>query len=73
MPLGNSLPLVRATKNPAERCIQPVNNMLRAVMLASGLVANRMNADSYQRAIGAGTVVTKGKAMEAMRRKLLVF
>jgi hypothetical protein len=37
--------------------------------VSPGNVPNRMNADSYQRAIGAGTVVTKGKAMEAMRRK----
>lgn len=37
--------------------------------VAPGLMPNRINADSYQRAIGAGTVVTKGKAAEAMRRK----
>lgn len=37
--------------------------------VAPGLLPNRINADSYQRAIGAGTVVTKGKAAEAMRRK----
>lgn len=37
--------------------------------VAPGLVPNRMNADSYQRAVGAGTVVTKGKAAEAMRRR----
>lgn len=37
--------------------------------VAPGLMPNRINADSYQRAIGAGTIVTKGKAMEAMRRK----
>lgn len=37
--------------------------------VAPGLMPNRINADSYQRAIGAGTVVTKGKAAEAMRRR----
>lgn len=37
--------------------------------IAPGNIPNRINADSYQRAIGAGTVVTKGKAAEAMRRK----
>lgn len=37
--------------------------------IAPGDIPNRINADSYQRAIGAGTVVTKGKAFEAMRRK----
>ena len=37
--------------------------------VAPGNIPNRINADSYQRAIGAGTIVTKGKAAEAMRRK----
>lgn len=37
--------------------------------VAPGLMPNRINADSYQRAVGAGTVVTKGKAAEAMRRR----
>ena len=37
--------------------------------IAPGLMPNRINADSYQRAIGAGTVVTRGKAAEAMRRR----
>ena len=37
--------------------------------VAPGLMPQRQNADSYQRAIGAGTVVTKGKAAEAMRRR----
>lgn len=37
--------------------------------VAPGNIPNRINADSYQRAIGAGTPVTKGKAMEAMRRR----
>lgn len=37
--------------------------------IAPGNIPNRINADSYQRAIGAGTAVTKGKAMEAMRRR----
>ena len=36
---------------------------------APGAIPNRMNADSYQRATGLGTRVTKGKAAEAMRRK----
>lgn len=39
------------------------------ISVAPGLMPNRMNADSYQRAVGAGTVVTKGKAAEAMRRR----
>jgi hypothetical protein len=33
-----------------------------------GAVPNSINADSYQRAIGAGTIVTRGKAAQAMRR-----
>ena len=37
--------------------------------VAPGNIPNRINADSYQRAIGAGTIVTKGKAAEAMRRR----
>lgn len=37
--------------------------------VAPGLMPNRINADSYQRAVGAGTLVTKGKAAEAMRRR----
>jgi len=37
--------------------------------VAPGLMPNRKDADSYQRAVGAGTLVTKGKAMEAMRRR----
>lgn len=37
--------------------------------IAPGDIPNRINADSYQRAVGAGTVVTKGKAAEAMRRR----
>lgn len=37
--------------------------------VAPGLIPQRQNADSYQRAIGAGTAVTKGKAAEAMRRR----
>ena len=34
-----------------------------------GLMPNRMNADSYQRATGLGTLTTKGKAAQAMRRR----
>jgi len=37
--------------------------------VAPGDIPNRINADSYQRAVGAGTVVTKGKAAQAMRRR----
>ena len=37
--------------------------------VAPGDIPNRINADSYQRAVGAGTLVTKGKAAEAMRRR----
>ena len=37
--------------------------------VAPGLMPNRINADSYQRAVGAGTIVTKGKAAQAMRRR----
>ena len=37
--------------------------------IAPGLMPQRINADSYQRAVGAGTLVTKGKAAEAMRRR----
>ena len=37
--------------------------------IAPGAIPNRINADSYQRAIGQGTIVTKGKAFEAMRRR----
>lgn len=39
------------------------------ISVAPGLVPQRMNADSYQRATGLGTPVTKGKAFEAMRRR----
>ena len=37
--------------------------------VAPGLMPQRQNADSYQRAVGAGTIVTKGKAAQAMRRR----
>lgn len=37
--------------------------------VAPGNIPNSINASSYERAVGAGTAVTKGKAMEAMRRK----
>lgn len=37
--------------------------------VAPGDIPNRINADSYQRAVGSGTLVTKGKAAEAMRRR----
>ena len=37
--------------------------------VAPGLIPQRQNADSYQRATGLGTRVTKGKAAEAMRRR----
>lgn len=37
--------------------------------VAPGDIPNRINADSYQRAVGAGTKLTKGKASEAMRRR----
>jgi hypothetical protein len=37
--------------------------------IAPGAIPNRINADSYQRATGLGTRVTKGKAAEAMRRR----
>ncbi len=37
--------------------------------IAPGLLPNRRDADSYQRAVGAGTLTTKGKAAEAMRRR----
>lgn len=37
--------------------------------VAPGNIPNRINADSYQRAVGAGTMLTKGKAAEAMRRR----
>ncbi len=37
--------------------------------VAPGNVANSINMSSYERAVGAGTVVQKGKAAQAMRRK----
>ncbi len=37
--------------------------------VAPGNIPNRINADSYQRAVGAGTLTTKGKAAQAMRRR----
>ena len=60
--------------------VEPHHSMGRAIAksmpptdiglsVAPGLMPNRMNMDSYQRAVGAGTVVQRGKAMEAMRRK----
>ena len=37
--------------------------------VAPGLMPNRKDMDSYQRAVGAGTMVQRGKAAEALRRK----
>ena len=37
--------------------------------VAPGLMPQRQNMDSYQRAVGAGTIVQRGKAAEAMRRR----
>ena len=37
--------------------------------IAPGLMPNRKDADSYQRATGLGTLTTKGKAAQAMRQK----
>lgn len=60
--------------------IEPHHTLGRALMkaapttdiglsVAPGLMPNRKDADSYQRAVGAGTLTTKGKAAEAMRRR----
>jgi hypothetical protein len=35
----------------------------------AGAMPNRINASSYERAVGAGTMTTKGKAAQAMRQK----
>jgi len=35
----------------------------------TGDMPNRINASSYERAVGAGTMTTKGKAAQAMRQK----
>lgn len=37
--------------------------------IAPGLMPNRINMSSYERAVGSGTVLTKAKAAEAMRRR----
>ena len=37
--------------------------------VAPGLMPNRKDMDSYQRAVGAGTVVQRGKAMQALARR----
>jgi len=37
--------------------------------IAPGLIPQSQNADAYQRAVGSGTRVTKGKAAQAMRRR----
>lgn len=58
----SSAPLERALLKAA-----PTTDI--GLSVAPGLMPNRINADSYQRAVGAGTVVTKGKAAQAMRRR----
>ena len=55
----------------ADKMIKQRNNveMFWNNSVAPGLMPQRINADSFQRAVGAGTMVTKGKAAEAMRRR----
>lgn len=59
------------TKTLADAMIKQRGNVERFWnnSVAPGLVPQRQNADAYQRAVGAGTIVTKGKAAEAMRRR----
>jgi hypothetical protein len=70
----------KAIEQASKMEAQPSSSLEKALMraapttdigisVAPGLMPNRMNADSYQRAVGAGTMVTKGKAAEAMRRR----
>ena len=61
------MPLESAKLELALQRKMPVTDI--GISVAPGLMPNRKNADAYQRAIGAGTVVTKGKAAEAMRRR----
>jgi hypothetical protein len=56
-----------ATLERAIRNAGPTTDI--GLSVAPGLMPNRINADSYQRAVGAGTLVTKGKAAQAMRRR----
>lgn len=60
--------------------VEPHHSLAKALMksapstdiglsVAPGLVPNMKDMSSYQRAVGAGTVVQRGKAMQAMRRK----
>ena len=69
-----------AIESASKMDVEPHHTLARALMhaapttdiglsVAPGLMPNRKDADSYQRAVGAGTLVTKGKAAEAMRRR----
>ena len=70
----------KAIEQASKMDVEPSHSLEKALMkavpstdiglsVAPGLMPNRKDADSYQRAVGAGTAVTKGKAMEAMRRR----
>lgn len=70
----------KAIEQASQMNLAPGASLERAIMrampttdiglsVAPGLMPNRKDADSYQRAVGAGTLTTKGKAAEAMRRR----
>lgn len=69
-----------AIEQAAKMDIEPHHSLGKALMkavpstdiglsVAPGLMPNRKDMDSYQRAVGAGTAVQRGKAMQAMARR----
>lgn len=69
-----------AIETASKMDVEPHHSLERALMksvpstdiglsVAPGLMPNRKDMDSYQRAVGAGTVVQRGKAMQAMQRR----
>lgn len=70
----------KAIEQASKMDIEPHHTLGRALMksapvtdiglsVAPGLMPNRKDMDSYQRAVGAGSLVQRGKAAEAMRRR----
>lgn len=69
-----------AIESASKMDMEPHHSLAKALMksapvtdiglsVAPGLMPNRKDMDSYQRAVGAGTVVQRGKAMQAMARR----
>lgn len=70
----------KAIETATKMDVEPHHSLERALMksapstdiglsVAPGLMPNRKDMDSYQRAVGAGTVTQRGKAMQAIRRR----